>query len=152
MSVYEKTFLRHMDIDVEGLGRKHQLNPNNNGVTRIDNVIAYSKDSGEFISDIVGIYFESDKTPYYRLELVRGNNAIAINLSGKTKVLTPSGSYCSIDSNTLHERDKLYIVDNNDLQEWSIHSIKRVSLEYTYNIKTSRHNYVTSTGLIVESD
>lgn len=151
MPIYEKTKLHHMNITVEELGNKHQLNPDNSGICRIDDCLAYSDASGLFRCDILSI-FASGLSQLYRVILKHGNTTLNIVLNGNCEVLDVNNHYVSIISGSLKSTTSIKVIENEVCPYTVIEVIPLRTIGYSYRIKTSRQNYVTAEGLVVKSD
>ena len=151
MPIYEKCKLSHMDITVEELGNKHQLNPSNNGVQRIDDCLAYHDSSKLFRCDLMGIRMDGNRT-VYKVTLKRGNEIIPIMLSDNCKIMNSDNKYVSIEEGSLKITSLIKVVSFDTVQNFSVLSIAPIQSLPTYWIRTSRYNYVTSSGIVVKSD
>lgn len=151
MSMYEKMHLKCMSITIEELGNKHQLNPNNNGVTRIDDCLAYSKGSGIFRCDLLGIR-QNGLNNTQLVELKCGEDTIRVIVAVDTQLLSDNEQYVSIKDGTLKLGTNLVVVSGKTVLKYSVTQITVNNSAYTYNIKTSRKNYVLECGLVVKSD
>lgn len=151
MSIYEKTYLKNMSINVEQLGNKHQLNPNNTGVTRIDDCLAFSKNSGIFRCDILSIR-QNGTSPIQLLECKAGEDVIVQAITIDTELMTNDGKYVSIKNGTLKLGTTLLVASGDVTYQYAVTQITGGNIGYTYKIKTSRQNYVLACGLVVKSD
>lgn len=151
MPIYEKSHLKCMNITVEELGNKHQLNPDNVGVRRIDDCLSYNSSSGIFRSDILGIR-SNDTANIQGVSLKYKDDEIRAIISHRTELLTAENNYVSISQGTLRLGTRVLIVKNDSTHPYAVTSITGLGTGYTYSIKTSRSNYLLDCGLVVKSD
>lgn len=151
MSIYEKAYLKNMSINVEQLGNKHQLNPNNTGVIRIDDCLAFSKNSGIFRCEVLSIR-QNGTAPIQLIECKSGDDVIMQAITLDTEVMTADGNYVSIKDGTLKLGTNLLVASGNVTYTYAVTQVTGGNTGYTYKIKTSRNNYVLESGIVVKSD
>ena len=148
MAISGNNLMMNMSISVKELNDKHQLNPNNTGVSAIDRCMCLlNGDLG--ISDILSIRVFEEASLFE----IRLSNA-TLHVPDYCRVMKASGEYGSISEGNLKKADTLIVVnaDGSKRSEY-IQDIYPTALKtLIYKIKTHRKNYILSSGIVVESD
>lgn len=143
--------LSHMGITVKELTEKHQLNPKNNGITGVDNIVFYNESNKNCgIGTLTRICRISEEMPI-RIRLTNGDQLI---VSMNTKLLNDKGEYVSYANNKLQPATKLLnvqfprtITSHAVLDITPLDKLTSISL-----ICSDRDNYVLDNGFIVACD
>lgn len=156
MPIWDSSNLKFMDRTAYELCIKHQLNAANNGVTAIDECLSYSPESGIFIARIMFVRFNGNSKSC-SVQLKRGDDIITTMLPVDTKIMNDNNTYISISDGTLRPTANVLVVNANDLHDFSCSSYAVLSIGSptyvpTVEIRSDRHNYVTSQGLVLASD
>lgn len=136
--------------NVEALYKKHQTNPNNNGVRVIDDICSLNVDAGKMVpGQLISIRI-AGKERTFRAEI----KGIGIMYFGiRTKVLTDQG-FSSISDGTLSLGSKLSVYTDGGITTASILTLEEIYTMCThYEVRIrNRDNYVLKNGVIIKAD
>lgn len=153
MPITNTSKLSHMNITTKELLEKHQLNPHNNGLSRLDDAIFFNTVSNKWgICALTRISIFSEEYPL----LVSTTNQDRFIISQNTKLLCENGEYINFAEGKLNLATKLINIDTNSTNKRTTYAITELKildkLCPMILIRTDRDNYVLDNGFIVKRD
>lgn len=152
MPVISKSKLLNNPQTAESLNEKHQLNPKNNGVSVIDNVLSLDLSSNKLCMGSVTAVKYDGMNSVYKLDVVdHGEFLVAMNTQ---LLITTAGNWGSVKDGHLTPGGKVAIYEDNELRLFTIKSISPTNIQSVIiDIRVSnRQNYILDSGLVVHTD
>ncbi len=147
----ERLYNNNME-NVEEFYKKHQQNPNNNGVRIIDEIMSIRTDDNS-IKLIPGKVLSVRMNGNERTFFVALKGGMNIYLGISTEILTDSG-YQSISNGGLVPSKKVALYKDGKIEYKSIINIEEINsslMHYEIRIKNT-DNYLLDRGIIVKAD
>lgn len=138
--------------NVEAFYKKHQQNPNNNGVRIIDEIMSIRTDDNS-IKLIPGKVLSVRMNGNERTFFVALKGGMNIYLGISTEILTDSG-YQSISNGGLVPSKKIALYKDGKIEYKSIINIEEINsslMHYEIRVKNT-DNYLLDRGIIVKAD
>lgn len=150
MSILGSDTLYNMSLTIKQLSEKHQLNPRNNGVNAIDQLIFYDDSMDKLcVGDMIHI-MSMGMVDTYNIEI---EDIGTFPIAGTTEVLLPDGTYGSINNGKIQAGFPVSVIIDGHKQQKSVISYNLCQLMFPfYRLRSARTNYVTAKGLIVATD
>lgn len=150
MSLLGSETLYNMSLTIKQLSEKHQLNPKNNGVNAIDQLIFYDDTLDKLcIGDMLHV-MPLGMVDTYNITI---EDVGTFPIAATTCVLLPNGQYGCINDGKIQAGQNVTVITNGHKTTKSVISYELCQLMYNYyRIRSARTNMVTAEGLVVKSD
>ena len=136
--------------NVEELYKKHQTNPNNNGVRVIDNIWSIDLETNKLVPGQLLTIRIAGKERTFRAEI----KDIGIMYFGvRTNILTPNG-FGSISDSTITPASKIAVYNGKTIEYKGIIALEEIysmCTHYELRIK-NKDNYILKNGIIIKAD
>lgn len=140
----------HKDYTIEQLYKKHQQNPDNNGVRIIDKVNSFDSDETRIVpGKLLSIRIAGSERTFH-MELKNGERFL---LGLHTAILTNDG-FGTIADGQIKPSTKIAIFDGDRMEFYSVvHLTEIYEMLKHYELRIqNKNNYVLDNGMIIKAD